>query len=170
LTHHTGFPWTARLGQGLRGPNGNFFGPIRPTLFLGGAPSSNSNDNFIRRNGIFPGGGTQYFSTAVRNDPVLNAPTFQLNPPGIGRNTFRGPKYTSLDMSVSKRFGLPNLGVLGESPNLDIRFNFFNITNKLNLANFQSDSAGTFVNNPNFGEPVGALAGRVVELQLRFSF
>ena len=170
LTHHTGFPWTARLGQGLRGPNGNFFGPIRPTLFLGGVPSSNSNDNFIRRNGIFPGGGTQYFSTAVRNDPVLNAPTFQLNPPGIGRNTFRGPKYTSLDMSVSKRFGLPNLGVLGESPNLDIRFNFFNITNKLNLANFQSDSAGTFVNNPNFGEPVGALAGRVVELQLRFSF
>jgi hypothetical protein len=100
----------------------------------------------------------------------LNAPTYQLNPPGIGRNAFRGPRYFNIDMSVSKRFGLPNLGVLGEEPTFDVRFNFFNIFNIRNFAPFQSGSSGTFVNRPNFGEPDGVLAGRVVELQVRFSF
>ncbi len=166
MTHHTGFPWTPKIDQGLRGPNGNFFGPIRPRLYLGGQPSSNSNSNFLRPGGIFPGGGAQYFSTTVLGDP----PTFQLNPPGIGRNTFRGPRYFNLDMSVKKQFGLPSLGVLGENAKFDIRFNFFNIFNIRNLAPFQSFSSGTFVNRPNFGEPDGLLAGRVVEFQARFSF
>jgi hypothetical protein len=170
LTHHTGFPWTPKIDQGLRGPNGNFFGPIRPRIFLGGQPSSNTNSNFIRPNGIFPGGGTTYFVTTVINDPVLNAPTYQLNPPGIGRNSFHGPKYFNIDVSISKRFGLPNFGVLGERPNLNIRFNFFNIFNIQNLAPFVSDSSGVFVNRPTFGEPSGVLAGRVVEFQARFSF
>lgn len=166
LTHHTGFPWTPKIDQGLRGPNGNFFGPIRPRIFLGRQPDSNSNSNFLRPNGIFPGGGSQYFNTSVIGDP----PTFQLNPPGIGRNVFRGPKYTSVDMSVSKKFGLPNLGVLGEKPNLDLRFNFFNIFNTQNLAPFNSGSSGTFVTRSTFGQPDGVLAGRVVEFQARFSF
>jgi hypothetical protein len=166
LTRHTGFPWTPVIGNGLRGPNGNFFGPIRPIRYLGGKPSSNSNNNFLRPGGIFPGGGSQYFSTNVIGDP----PTFQANPPGIGRNVFRGPKYVSVDMSLSKRFGLPNLGVLGENSNLVIRFNFFNIFNKLNFAPFNSFSPSTFVTDPRFGEPTGTLAGRVIEFQARFSF
>lgn len=170
VTHHTGFPWTPKIDQSLRGPNGNFFGPIRPTAFFGKQPLSNSNDNFLQPGGIFPGGGALYFSTKVNVDPVLNAPTFQLNPPGIGRNVFRGPKYFSVDMSLSKRFGLSNFGVLGENPNLDLRLNFFNIFNNLNLAPFQSGSGGVFVNRPTFGEPDGALAGRVIELQARFNF
>jgi hypothetical protein len=95
---------------------------------------------------------------------------FLSNPPGVGRNVFRGPKYFNVDMSVSKRFGLPDLGVLGETPNLDIRFNFFNIFNIRNLAPFQSQSDSTRVNNVRFGEPLGVLAGRVVEFQARFSF
>lgn len=166
FTHHTGFPWTPKIDQGLRGPNGNFFGPVRPVRYLGGQPDNNNNSNFLRPGGIFPGGGSQYFSTAVVGDP----PTYQSNPPGIGRNPFRGPKYTNIDMALSKRFGLPNFGVLGENPNLVLRFNFFNIFNIRNLAPFQSSSGGTFVNRPNFGEPDGVLAGRVIEFQARFSF
>lgn len=171
LTRHTGFPWTVKVDRGIRGPNGNFFGPIRPVGFLGGQPSSNSNDNFLRPGGIFPGGASQFFVTTVTGDP----PTFQLNPPGIGRNTFRGPRYFNVDMTLTKRFGLPSLGVLGERPTFDIRFNFFNVFNTRNLANFVSDSPGVFAFrfgslNPRFGEPDGVLAGRVVELQARFSF
>lgn len=166
VTHHTGFAWTPKIDQGLRGPNGNFFGPIRPRSYLGGQPSSNSNSNFLRPGGIFPGGGARYFSTTVLGDP----PTYQLNPPGIGRNTFRGPRYFNIDMSLTKRFGLPSFGVLGENANLNLRFNFFNIFNIQNLAPFQSGSSGTFVNRPNFGEPDGVLAGRVIEFQARFSF
>ncbi len=171
VTQHTGFPWTVKVDRGIRGPNGNFFGPIRPIGILGGQPTNNSNSNFLRAGGIFPGGAAQYFVTTVNGDP----PTYQLNPPGIGRNTFRGPRYFNIDMSLSKKFGLPSFGVLGENTNLNIRFNFFNIFNFRNLANFQSGSPGTFAFqsgqiNPRFGEPDGVLAGRVVEFQARFSF
>jgi len=169
VTHHSGFPWTPKIDQSLRGPNGNFFGPIRPTKFLGVQPLSNSNDHFLQPGGIFPGGGPLYFSTQVNNDPVLNAPTYQLNPPGIGRNVFRGPRYNDVDVSLAKRFGLPHIGI-GENPYIDVRFNFFNLFNILNLAPFQSGSGGVFVTRPTFGEPDGALAGRIIEFQVRFKF
>jgi hypothetical protein len=164
VTRHSGFPWTPVLSSSVRGPNGNFFGPVRPINFLGGQPDSNTNDNFLRPGGIFPGGGAAYFST------TLNGNDFFSNPPGVGRNVFRGPKYFNVDMSISKRFGVPGFGVLGETPNLDLRFNFFNIFNIRNLAPFQSQSDSTRVDNPRFGEPTGVLAGRVVEFKARFSF
>ncbi|PWT91764.1 MAG: hypothetical protein C5B55_07560 [Blastocatellia bacterium] len=169
VTTHSGFPWTPKIDQGLRGPNGNFFGPIRPTMFFGKQPLSSSNSNFLQPNGIFPGGGSAYFSTTVNTD-ATGTPTFQLNPPGIGRNVFRGPRYFSTDMTLTKRFGLPHLGSVSENPSLELRANFFNIFNTLNLAPFQSGSGGVFVNRPSFGEPDSALAGRVIELQARFSF
>lgn len=163
LTRHTGFPWTPTISSSLRGPNGNFFGPVRPVFYNGRRPDSNTNENFLRPGGIFPGGGAAYFSTSINGD------TYQANPPGVGRNTFFGPKYFNVDMSVSKRFGLPSFGVLGENPNFDIRFNFFNIFNSQNLAPLGSASSNR-VNNANFGEPTALLAGRVIEMQLRFSF
>ncbi len=169
ITAHSGFPWTPKVDQSFRLPNGQFFGPIRPIAFFGKQPLSNTNSNFLQPNGIFPGGGSAYFSTTVRTD-ATGTPTFQLNPPGIGRNSFRGPKYFSTDLSLVKRFGLGNLGKLGESTNLELRANFFNIFNTLNLLPFGSGSNGVFVTRPSFGEPDGALAGRVIELQARFSF
>lgn len=166
LTYHTGFPWTPKLERGIRGAGGDFFGPIRPIAFFGGVNQDTSNDAFLQPNGYFQGGGSRYFSTMVNGDP----PTFQLNPPGIGRNTFRGPNYFSVDLSLAKRFGLPGFGFLGENPNLEIRMNAFNVFNRLNLQQFNFFSSGTFVNRPNFGEPDGALAGRVIEFQARFRF
>jgi len=169
VTWHSGFPWTPRIDQGLRGPNGNFFGPIRPTAFFGKQPAPSTNHNFLQPGGIFPGGGSLYFDTSVKTD-ATGTPTFQLNPPGIGRNSFRGPRYFSADLSLAKRFGLPSFRVLGERAGLDLRFNMFNTFNTLNLAPFQAGSGGVFVNRPTFGEPDGALAGRVIEFQARFSF
>ena len=174
VTAHSGFPWTPKVDLSFRLPNGQFFGPIRPVAFFGKQPLSNTNSNFLQPNGIFPGGGAAYFSTTVNTD-ATGTPTFQLNPPGIGRNSFRGPRYFSTDMSLVKRFGLGNLGKLGESANLELRANFFNIFNTLNLAPFNTGSPGTFIFrfgsvNPSFGEPDSALAGRVIELQARFSF
>ncbi len=169
VTAHSGFPWTPKVDQSFRLPNGQFFGPIRPIAFFGQQPLSNTNGNFLQPNGIFPGGGAAYFSTTVNTD-ASGTPTFQLNAPGIGRNVFRGPRYFSTDMSLVKRFGLPNLGRVSENPNLELRANFFNIFNTLNLLPFGSQDSNVFVTNPNFGEAIGALAGRVIELQARFSF
>ena len=165
VTTHTGYPWTPLLGAGLRTPSGEFFGPIRPISYNGRQPSDNSNANFLRPGGIFPGGGGAYFGTAAPTNP-----DFAANPPAIGRNVFRGPKYFNVDMSIAKRFGLPSLGVLGESSNIELRANFFNVFNHLNLAPFNFGDGNTYVSSANFGEAVNGLSGRVVEFQARFRF
>lgn len=166
LTYHTGFPWTPKLFGCLQGSTSNSasFCDPRPTSYNGRQPLSNTNDNFLQPGGIFPGGGTAYFSTAFNgNMPFANRP-------GIGRNVFRGPKYFSLDMSFIKRFGLGNWGFLGEQAGVDVRFNFFNILNTLNLAHFNSNSDPTRVTLSQFGTATGALSGRVGEFQIRFFF
>lgn len=165
MTRHTGFPFTPTINGSIELPNGRNIGSIRPVRYSGARPDSNSNANFLRPGGLFSGQNlSQIFSlTPNTNNSYLN------NVPAIGRNTFFGPKYFDLDMSVQKRFGLPNLGVLGENPNFDIRFNFFNILNSRNIAPLGSASSNR-INNPNFTEAGSLLAGRVVEMQLRFSF
>lgn len=163
MTRHTGFPWTPTISANVRGPNGFTFGPVRPVFYSGERPDSNSNENFLRAGGIFGGRATQIFSTQIIGDSYLD------NPPGVGRNTFFGPKYFNLDMSLQKRFGLPGFGFLGEAPKFDVRFNFFNILNSVNIAPLGSASSNR-VNNPNFSEGTSLLAGRVIEMQLRFSF
>jgi hypothetical protein len=198
-THHTGFPWTPKVDVQLRTAAGEFYGPVRPIAYIGPEPLSNSNANFLQAGGIFPNAGpavqipgtclfrNNYFILSVlpvRTNPAgctdgsvpVGDPSNLLNVPGIGRNVFRGPKYSSADMTLSKRFGIPGLG---ETSGLDIRFNFFNVFNNLNLTGFGFFDNGTFVargdrfspvSNQQFGEPSGALAGRVIEFQARFNF
>jgi hypothetical protein len=112
-TYHTGFPWTPKVGAGIRSLSGDFFGPIRPIAYSGQQPLANTNENFLT-GGLFPGnlipgaqcdnnafpmGCSNYFFTRVNRD-ATNTPTYLLNPPGIGRNVFRGPKYRALDISL----------------------------------------------------------------------
>ncbi|PWT89935.1 MAG: hypothetical protein C5B55_10510, partial [Blastocatellia bacterium] len=47
----------------------------------------------------------------------------------VGRNVLRGPKQTNVDFSVIKRFPL------GESKNIELRAEFFNLFNHVNFAN-----------------------------------
>ncbi|MBC7898506.1 MAG: TonB-dependent receptor [Saprospiraceae bacterium] len=169
VTSHTGYPFTVFQGAGLRTPSGEFFGPIRPTGYNGNQPIANTNDNFLSPGGIFPGGGSQYFSGTIITDPS-GRPNFELNPPAVGRNAFRGPKYFNIDMSFAKRFGLPSLGVLGEAANLELRVNAFNIFNTLNLTPFNFADGNLFFTSGNFGQATSGLSGRVVELQARFRF
>jgi hypothetical protein len=164
-TKHSGFPWTPKIGPALRQPSGKFFGPIRPTRYFGGAGDDTSDEAFLTGSN-FPGGGANFFDTTVAGNP----PDFSLNPPGIGRNSFRGPKYSSIDMSFVKNFGFPRMPALGENAKLELRANFFNVFNQLNLAPIQFFDNGAFVTDPNFGKSLRGLAGRVVELQARFSF
>ncbi|HEX3321132.1 MAG TPA: TonB-dependent receptor [Terriglobales bacterium] len=178
LNAHSGYPWTPitnnacdAIYQGSCGGGGN--GALRPVAYLGGGGSSSSTDTFKLPNGNFPNGGLAYFVPAT----VTPGPSFEdivagiaspgpIPPgPGIGRNSFRGPRYFGVDMTLSKAFGFPEMPVLGNNAKLEFRANFFNIFNKLNLANVQAD-----INNPNFGTAQDALGGRTIELQARFSF
>ena len=76
-----------------------------------------------------------------------------------------------MDLNLAKRFGLPSTRLLGENANLEFRANFFNAFNTLNLApipNFSSNDDLT--NTFSFGRVPGGLAGRVIELQTKFTF
>lgn len=158
LTAHTGFPWTPHTGQCVRSANSNnFVCPSRPPRYFGGALDDTSNEAFIRPGGNFPGGGLLFFDPNNPNGALL---------PGIGRNSFRGPRYFAVDMSLAKRTGMPSF--LGEGANLEVKANFFNIFNNLNLAPFGFFAPN--VDSRDFGRAQNGLAGRVVEFQARFNF
>jgi hypothetical protein len=151
---HSGFPWTPVIGQSVQTPGGPSLGPIRPTAYFGGAGDSQSIDAY-KTGSNFPNGGAKYFDLT------------DVGPPGIGRNSFRGPRYFQIDLSFAKNTRLP---WFRENSNLELRANFFNIFNQLNLAPLNFNDQGTQPGNPLFGISSAGLAGRVVELQARFSF
>lgn len=172
VTYNTGYPWTPRTGSCLQGAtvsSGNFCDP-RPPAFFGGQRAGNSDEDFLN-GGPFPGsfiGGNCGVSPGCNNTFRTYFP-FNANPldfpPGVGRNSFFGPKYFSTDLSIGKRFGL-----WGEGTGLDLKVNFFNVFNQLNFAPFSANSNSTHVDRAQFGIPTSGLAGRVGELQARFSF
>lgn len=157
-TWHTGFPYTVKIGQSVETPGGPTLGPIRPTAYYGGAGMGTSDDCFIT-NCNFPKGGAAYFNVTAAG------------PPGIGRNSFRGPSYANADASIIKQTKLGSYLHLGENAVVDVRANIFNVFNTRNLAPFNFFDPGIFADSPQFGYSTQpALAGRVVEFQVRLSF
>ncbi|HEU4767081.1 MAG TPA: hypothetical protein VFS77_06890, partial [Pyrinomonadaceae bacterium] len=174
VTARTGFPFTPVVGGCTSTPGGPSLCPVRPQGYTGPTDLDTSDDAFTTGTN-FPGGGAPFFT-------VFDLPNNSVAPPGIGRNSFRGPSYFNVDMSLIKN---TRLGFLGESTNLELRANFFNVFNQLNLRAFEfgSDAVtvgffdprgagepGVLTNNPRFGIATAGLAGRVVELQARFRF
>lgn len=165
-TWNSGFPWTPKLFgclQGVTSSSANFCDP-RPTSYNGAQPGENSNDNFLRPGGIFGASGTSIFGTAFNTSNPFQ------NRPAIGRNALRGPRYFSVDMSIAKKFKFGSSSFFGENAGLDLKFNFFNVFNNLNLAPINSLTDQTRVQSNRFGTPIAGLAGRVGEVQIRFSF
>ncbi len=163
-TFHTGFPWTPVIGN-CPSFNRPIVCPARPTVYLGGAGNDTSNQAFITGSN-FPGGGPRFFST-IGATGAAGTPVAGLLP-GIGRNSFRGPKYRDIDLTVAKKFGMPN--AFGENSNFELKANFFNVFNFLNLQSFGFNTDSTNITNPSFGKALGGLSGRVMEIQGRFSF
>ena len=156
-TFRTGFPWTPKTGQSVNTPGGPTLAPTRPIGYFGGAGQDTSDQAFITGSN-FGGGGRQYFDISHGGYP------------GIGRNSFRGPKYDSVDFSILKETRFGRVPAFGEGTRLELRANLYNAFNQLNLTPLQFFDAGTFVEDPNFGRAGAAMAGRVVELQARFVF
>jgi hypothetical protein len=157
ITYHTGFPYTVKIGQSVSTPGGPSLGPVRPTAFFGRAVYDNSNDAFVY-GGNWPGGGGTYFDVTSKG------------PPGVGRNSFRGPRYFATDLSVAREFKLSRFR-LGEAAAIDLRANLYNLFNTLNLTPFGFFDPGVFADSPQFGRATQpGLAGRVVEFQGRFRF
>jgi len=176
VNFHTGFPWSPItfntcniIYQNGACTNGGTT-QLLAAKYLGGAGTNTGNARFLSPGGNFPNGGTAYFvpATATSCDLPFPETCQQLpTPPGIERNSFRGPRYYNVDATLSKAFGFPKMPVLGEGAKLEFRANFFNLFNRLNLA---PDRVVNNINDPLFGEVTGALGGRTIELQARFSF
>jgi hypothetical protein len=171
LTLNSGFPWTPVFDGTCQseGPNLDALCSVRPAAYLGGAGSDFSTGTFQKTGGNFSKGALAYFTPAVAS--ASGTPPV----PAVGRNSFRGPRYTGIDMSFGKRFTLPHMRVFGENAGFELKANAFNIFNKLNLTPFGFNSDSTRINNgatnnPRFGQATGALGGRVFEFVGRFSF
>ena len=172
---HSGFPWTAVADNACPVLGSQNICPIRPVGFSGGGGRSDSNSAFVApASSNFPNASTSYFTLATNLVPG------QIPFPGVGRNTFPGPRYSAFDFSLAKQFGMPRLPVLGENSKIELRLNAYNAFNKLNVAPFTFGSSSTVVSfccgsgapqpNPQFGIGSNGLSGRVVALEGKISF
>ena len=166
LTASSGFPWTPVVGGSSCNAvvAGGGVCPLRPIAqTMPAATDSTSNDTFLGA-GQFPGGGLLYFTPPPTG-------SFTTPPrPGVGRNSLRGPNYFSVDLTILKRFGLPSAPVLGENAGFEIRYNVYNLFNRLNLEPFGANADNTQIQHVDFGRAIRALSGRTSEIQARFSF
>ena len=176
---HSGYPWspvfnsTCNLiyASGACTNGGN--SQLAPVAYLGGSKADYSNNAFLRHGGNFPNGGSTYYTAPTYTNCALPFP--QVCPgapqaPGVERNSLRGPRYKDVDATLSKAFGLPKMPILGENAQFEFRANFYNLFNNLNLDVNQLDKV---ITSPTFGTITGspgALGGRTIEMQARFSF
>lgn len=181
---HTGFPWDPTYNTaGDLYYQGSPYTSLRPTAHLPGAGTNTGNQTFMGQsagavNPDFGGNGTTYFPGPV----YTLGPAFPLiapgPAPGIHRDSLNGPDYNDVDGTLAKDFGLPSNRILGEHAMFEVRADAYNFFNRTNISTSTIDTTlgsvapGTGVVSPNsdFGNAGGALAGRQVQLQARFSF
>jgi hypothetical protein len=184
LTLHSGYGWT----PGYTAPHQIYcnscnygYQNLRPN-YLGGAGKSTSNDAF-KTGSNFTNPGTA--NTGTNNDQFSNSyfevPNYAdaitdnagqstnnyIPPPGLDRNTFPGPGYRDVDLTIAKSFGLPNMRVLGERAGLEFKADMLNV---FNLLNINPSDLSTNIQNSNLGQASGALGSRTIDIQARFSF
>jgi hypothetical protein len=171
---HSGFPWSPLVnvngGSLYCGTCG--YTQLFP-IYLGGAGTSTSNDQF-KTGSNYSKGSLTYFANPKYT--AYGSTNFGNSRPQLGlrRNSFNGPGYKDVDLTLSKAFGFPKMPVLGENSRIEFRLDAYNVFNNLNFDpssisnNIGDPIAGT--NNPTFGEAQAGLAGRVVTLGARFSF
>ncbi|GGG68376.1 TonB-dependent receptor [Edaphobacter dinghuensis] len=178
---HSGFPWTP-VTYNLQSnivPNAAVVSPTRPLAILYGAGPigrSCSNNAYVTGsnfpNRTLPGGtagtagGQNYFDTTP---PTLPPGQNYVYTPGIGRNSFTGPCYRDIDISLAKEVQLESWG---HTATLRFQANMFNAFNLLNLAPIQNGNADPAANiqNADFGKATTADAGRQIEFLMRLNF
>lgn len=171
FTYRTGFPLDVysnlSTDQGSPGPTGagdqglihanlvggsvNFFDPRSRQSIVNGCTGNTLTGNF-------------YFSPASFNcaTPPASAGT-TINPASygtLGRNSFRGPHRTNLDLAVAKTTPL-----IGERLRMDLRAEFFNI---FNHTQFRDPS--TSISSGTFGQVTDTYDPRIIQFALRFVF
>ena len=189
---HSGFGWTPTYTASTAlYYTGSGYSTLRPT-YLGGAGHKTSNDAFKSGPGVGSGVNQNFANINDADNVVKTSTSFKnkyfeipdfsdavagstfpgvaagLPPaPGVARNSFDGPGYRDVDVTLTKAFGLPKAPVLGDKAKLEIRVDAFNV---FNLMNFDSTSISSNITSANFGQAQSALGSRTVSMQARFNF
>jgi hypothetical protein len=192
LNLHSGFGWTPTYSASTAlYYTGSGYSTLRPN-YLGGAGRKTSNDAFKSGPGVGNGinqnfanindtsnvvqTSTAYknkyfqipdFSSAVAGSTFPGVASALPPAPGLARNSFDGPGYRNVDISLAKAFGMPKAPILGDKAKLEIRMDAFNV---LNLMNFDATSISNNITSANFGQAQSALGSRTVSVQARFNF
>jgi len=183
MNWHSGFPWTPVYSPGCIVVSTSSDCTLRPGNQIAGFNVDTGNSAFMSgpgngpnsggNNSNFPNGGLAYFTNPAVPTPPF--PAVGVAPPvsPIIRNTLAGPHYFDVDATLTKTFGLPNTRVLGEGAQLQIRAQFYNLFNTLNLKGGGQNQGGAisnFITSTNFGQVQSALGSRTVTIEFRFQF
>ncbi len=101
---------------------------------------------------------TDDFLNGLFDASIFPKPTLGTNG-NLGRNTFRGPKYRTLDMTVIRSLRM------GDRRELQLRVDMYNVLNTLNLFLPNAD-----LSLSNFGKSTQAFDPRIMQVGLRFVF
>ncbi len=171
LNVHGGFPWSPVVNTtgGSLYCSTCGYSTLYP-VYLGGAGTSTSNDAY-KTPANFPNGSLAYFAAPNYTAYPTGSGT-ALPQPGIRRNSFTGPGYKDVDMTLVKGFGLPAMPVLGENARFEFRMDAYNVFNNMNLNPTSISNNIGLPGKPNasFGRATSGLAARVVTLGARFNF
>ena len=118
----------------------------------------NSRSDFLNPNGIFWRHGTASDPTAV-GAFTAPAPGTEGN---LGKNTYDGPNFANVNLSVERAFSMP---VLGDAGKFEIRGEIMNLFNRVNLTNPVSDMSNTL-----FGRSTGQDSPRYVQVSGHIRF
>ena len=115
------------------------------------APTTHLPSSFSRR---------QYIN-GIASPSVFGIPT-----PGtegnLKRGTYRNPGFINVDASVIKN---NRFHIFDDEMNLQLRFEFFNVLNRVNLMGIHAD-----LNDAQFGRSTSTYAPRVIQLGARLVF
>lgn len=112
----------------------------------------------------------QQYLDGLFSPTIFPAPAFG-QPGNLGRNTFRGSPFGTLDLAVARNFNIRS-----EVRKLQFRIEAFNVTNHVNLYLPNADLSlalradGTFAPNSLFGKSTQAFDARAVQASIRFLF
>ena len=129
----------------------------------------NGDGNFFDKPNMVLGAKLKGFTRQdYMNGKTLNINDFYAPTAGTegnaGRNTVRGPGFAQVDAALSKNFSTPFL--FGEQARFQIRGDFFNLFNRVNLTGFNTN-----LNNPAaFGHNGGVNQARTIQIAAKMTF
>jgi hypothetical protein len=89
-------------------------------------------------------------------------------PPGVTRNTLRGPRTIQLDLRLAKTFNVARLWGMEQGQrrdSLDVTVDVFNALNRTNVAGMVG-----VLSSPFFGRANSAAPARIVQFSMRYRF